>query len=220
MIRGAALHRARQPGSPAVGRSNGTRTQSSSATRRTRSREAYHRRRIDTRTRHGPVHGHRGLHRRDGSQPVISEWRDVIERHHCDCPARSRALRGRLIKTLGDGILATFDGPARAIRCAAALREQARSTGIELRAGLHTGEIEIIGDDIAGIAASIGARVAALAGEGEILVSSTVKDLVAGSGIAFADRGATSSRACRASGASSKSLRSNAHPPIAAKRPK
>ena len=117
-------------------------------------------------------------------------WREVMEAHDAFARGEVQRARGRLVKTLGDGILATFDGPGRAVRCAASLREQARAAGIELRAGLHTGECEIIGDDIGGIAASIGARVSALAGPGEILVSSTVKDLVAGSGIEFADRGA------------------------------
>src|SRR5207249_4043076 len=88
-----------------------------------------------------------------------------------------------------DGFLATFDGPARAIRCTCAVSDAVKSIGIEMRAGLHTGEIELMGDDVGGIAVHIGARVAALAGAGEVLVSSTVKDLVAGSGIHFADRG-------------------------------
>ena len=86
-------------------------------------------------------------------------------------------------------MLATFDGPGRAIRCACAIRESVRSLGIGLRAGLHTGEIELRGDDVAGMAVHIGARVSALAGAGDVLVSSTVKDLVAGSGIEFDDRG-------------------------------
>ena len=98
-------------------------------------------------------------------------------------------FRGREIKTAGDGFLATFDGPARAIRCAGAVVEAVRPLGIEIRAGLHTGECEVMGDDVGGIAVHIGARVAALAGPGEVLVSSTAKDLVAGSGIAFEDRG-------------------------------
>ena len=85
--------------------------------------------------------------------------------------------------------MATFDGPARALRCAQAISKAIRSLGVEVRAGLHTGEIEIRGDDIGGIAVHIGARVSALAGPGEVLVSSTVKDLVAGSGITFTDRG-------------------------------
>jgi class 3 adenylate cyclase len=90
---------------------------------------------------------------------------------------------------LGDGVLATFDGPARAIRCARAIRDEARALGIEIRAGLHTGECEVRNGDIGGIAVHTGARVSAEAGPGEVLVSGTVKDLVAGSGIAFEDRG-------------------------------
>jgi class 3 adenylate cyclase len=97
--------------------------------------------------------------------------------------------RGREIHTTGDGVLATFDGPARAIRCAVAIREAVRGLGLEVRAGLHTGEIELQGDDVAGIAVHIGARVSALAGAGEILVSRTVVDLLTGSGLEFEDRG-------------------------------
>jgi class 3 adenylate cyclase len=93
---------------------------------------------------------------------------------------------------MGDGFLATFDGPARAIRCAMALSEAARAQfGVEVRTGLHTGEIELIGDDVGGIAVHIGARVGASAGPGEVLVSGTVKDLVVGSGIRFEERGET-----------------------------
>jgi class 3 adenylate cyclase len=91
---------------------------------------------------------------------------------------------------LGDGCLATFDGPARAIRCARAITDAARSLGVEARIGLHSGEVELMDGDVGGIAVHIAARVAALAGAGEVLVSSTVKDLVAGSGIQFVDRGA------------------------------
>jgi class 3 adenylate cyclase len=98
-------------------------------------------------------------------------------------------FRGREIKTMGDGFLATFDGPARAIRCGCAIRDEARQLGIAVRAGLHTGEIELLGDDIGGTTVNIGARVAALAGPDEVLVSRTVTDLVAGSGVAFEDRG-------------------------------
>ena len=96
----------------------------------------------------------------------------------------------RLTRDSGDGALATFDGPGRAIRCACAIRDAVRSFGIDVRAGLHSGEIELQGDDdVAGMAVHIGARVSALAGAGEVFVSSTVKDLVAGSGIDFEDRG-------------------------------
>ena len=94
------------------------------------------------------------------------------------------------MKTLGDGYLATFDGPARAIRCGRAIAEAARSIGLEVRIGLHCGEVEVMEEDVGGIAVHIAARVGALAAAGEVLVSSTVKDLVAGSGIRFADRGA------------------------------
>ena len=97
--------------------------------------------------------------------------------------------RGKEVKTLGDGFLATFDGPGRAIRCARAAQAEVARLGLEMRAGLHTGEREVIDSDIGGIAVNIGSRVGALAGPGEVLVSSTVKDLVAGSGIDFEDHG-------------------------------
>jgi class 3 adenylate cyclase len=117
-------------------------------------------------------------------------WRDVLEALE---PAIGRELarfRGRAVKTMGDGFLATFDGPARAIRCAVAIREAAGTQfGLDVRTGLHTGEVEVIGDDVGGIAVHIGARIGATAAPGEVLVSNTVKDLVAGSGIGFEDRG-------------------------------
>jgi class 3 adenylate cyclase len=94
-----------------------------------------------------------------------------------------------MVKSTGDGALATFDGPGRAIRCACAISDSVRALGIDVRAGLHTGEIELRGDGVAGMAVHIGARVSALAAAREVLVSSTVKDLVAGSGIDFGDRG-------------------------------
>jgi len=97
--------------------------------------------------------------------------------------------RGRQVKSTGDGILAVFDGPGRAIRCASAIRDEVRSLGIEVRSGLHCGEVELRGEDIGGIAVHIGARVSGLATAGQVLVSSTVKDLVAGSGITFVDSG-------------------------------
>ena len=118
-----------------------------------------------------------------------SRWRDLVARHDDLVRRELGRHRGRAVKTLGDGFLATFDGPARGIRCAQAIAEGVRALGIEIRAGLHTGELELVGDDVAGMAVNIGARVAALAGAGEVLVSSTVKDLVVGSGIAFAERG-------------------------------
>jgi pimeloyl-ACP methyl ester carboxylesterase len=116
-------------------------------------------------------------------------WRDLLDTHHVTIRRNLARFRGREIKTTGDGVLATFDGPARGVRCACAVADEIRPLGIEVRAGLHTGECEMIGDDVGGIAVHIGARVAALAGPGEVLVSSTVKDLVAGSGLRFGDRG-------------------------------
>jgi class 3 adenylate cyclase len=116
-------------------------------------------------------------------------WRELLARHDELSRAQLARFRGRAVKSLGDGWLATFDGPARAIRCALELREAVRELGVELRAGLHTGECEAIGDDVGGLAVHIGARVGALAAPREVLVSNTVKDLVVGSGIDFADRG-------------------------------
>jgi class 3 adenylate cyclase len=116
-------------------------------------------------------------------------WKELLERHHELVRENLRNFRGREIDTSGDGFLATFDGPARGIQCAMAVTRALRSFGLEARAGLHTGEVELAGDHVRGIAVHIGARVAALAGPGEVLVSSTVKDLVAGSGLAFEDRG-------------------------------
>jgi class 3 adenylate cyclase len=117
-------------------------------------------------------------------------WGDLVARHDELVRGQLDRYRGRPVKTLGDGFLATFDGPARAIRCAHEITAAVRELGIEIRAGLHTGECELVGDDVAGMAINIGARVSALAGPGEVLVSGTVKDLVYGSGIEFADRGA------------------------------
>lgn len=117
-------------------------------------------------------------------------WRHLLESFERSLERELGRFRGRAVKTLGDGVLATFDGPARAISCAVAVRELARADyGLELRAGMHTGEVEVIGDDIGGIAVHIAARVLAGAGSGELLVSGTVKDLVVGSGIEFEDRG-------------------------------
>ncbi len=116
-------------------------------------------------------------------------WKEVLE-HHAEIVSREvDRHRGRLVKMTGDGVLATFDGPGRAVRCAGAIRGCLLGLGIETRAGLHTGEIEILGEDVSGIAIHIGQRVSALAAAGEILVSSTVVDLVAGSGLKFDDRG-------------------------------
>jgi len=117
-------------------------------------------------------------------------WREVLERHDSLVRQALSRHRGRVVKSTGDGVLATFDGPARAIRAAASIGEGAEGLGIEIRAGLHTGECEVMGDDVGGLAVHIGARVMSTATAGEVLVSSTVKDLVVGSGIQFEERGA------------------------------
>jgi pimeloyl-ACP methyl ester carboxylesterase len=116
-------------------------------------------------------------------------WRDLLQRHDRVVSRELERHRGREVKAMGDGVLATFDGPARAIGCARAICAQARPLGIEVRAGLHSGEVELLNGDVGGIAVHIGARVAGMAGPGEVLVSSTVKDLVVGSGFGFTDRG-------------------------------
>jgi class 3 adenylate cyclase len=116
-------------------------------------------------------------------------WRELLERHHAAIRREVDRFRGREVDTAGDGFLVTFDGPARAVRAACAIREQVSDLGLEVRAGVHTGECEVMQGSLAGIAVHTGARVAAAAGAGEVLVSSTVLDLVAGSGIRFEDRG-------------------------------
>jgi len=116
-------------------------------------------------------------------------WRNLLENHHALVRRELARHRGREIDSAGDGFLATFDGPARAVRCACAISDGLRSLGIDVRAGLHTGECEVMGEKLGGISVHIGARVAALAGPGEVLVSGTVKDLVAGSGLSFRERG-------------------------------
>jgi pimeloyl-ACP methyl ester carboxylesterase len=116
-------------------------------------------------------------------------WRDLIEQHNALVRVQLKRFRGRELNTAGDGFLATFDGPARAVVCAVSIRDAARALGLQIRFGLHTGELELAGDEIRGIAVHTGARVAALAGAGEVLTSSTVRDLVAGSGLEFEDRG-------------------------------
>jgi class 3 adenylate cyclase len=116
-------------------------------------------------------------------------WHDLLDRHDTLVDQEVQRFRGRLIKTTGDGILATFDGPARAIRCACAIRDGVHHLGIEIRAGLHSGEIELQDHDVAGIAVHIGQRVSALAGPDEVLVSRTVADLLTGSDLVFRDRG-------------------------------
>jgi pimeloyl-ACP methyl ester carboxylesterase/class 3 adenylate cyclase len=118
------------------------------------------------------------------------KWRELLENYQSLVRQQLAQFRGREIDTAGDGFLAAFDGPARAIRCAAAVRDRSRSQGIDIRAGLHTGECEIMGEKLGGIAVHIGSRVAGKAAPGEIVVSQTVRDLVAGSGLSFAERGA------------------------------
>ena len=116
-------------------------------------------------------------------------WRELVERHHATVRALLGRFRGTEVDTAGDGFFATFDGPARAIRCARAIVEAVKPLGVEVRAGVHTGEVETIDGKIGGIAVNIGARVAGLAQPSEVLVSQTVKDLVAGSGLVFQDAG-------------------------------
>ena len=118
------------------------------------------------------------------------DWRALLDAHDAIVRSQLNRFRGREVKTSGDGFLAMFDGPQRAIRCAMAIRDAVQALGIEVRAGLHTGECEIRGDDIGGIAVHIGARVSALAGPNDVLVSSTLRDLVIGSGLEFEERGA------------------------------
>jgi class 3 adenylate cyclase len=116
-------------------------------------------------------------------------WRRTLDRHDELVRRYVNRFRGREIKSTGDGFLAAFDGPARAVRCAQAIAEAVVALGLEVRAGLHTGEVEIRGDDIGGLAVHIAARIAGLASVGEVLTSRTVRDLVAGSGIGFTSRG-------------------------------
>jgi class 3 adenylate cyclase len=116
-------------------------------------------------------------------------WRELLSAHHVAIRRELARFRGREIKTFGDGCLATFDGPARGVQCGWAITEASRSLGLEVRIGLHCGEVELVGDDVGGIAVHLASRVSAIAAPGEVLVSSTVKDLVAGSGIQFIDRG-------------------------------
>jgi class 3 adenylate cyclase len=117
------------------------------------------------------------------------KWRDLLDSHDQTTRRQLERFRGREIKATGDGFAATFDGPGRAIQCACAIRDAVRGLGIDLRTGLHTGEIELRGDDVAGMAVHIGARVSAMAGPGDVLVSGAIPPLVVGSGIAFEDRG-------------------------------
>ncbi len=117
-------------------------------------------------------------------------WRTILDQHDQIIRREIGRFRGREVKTLGDGFLATFDGPARAVRCARSICGAVGPLGLEVRSGVHTGEVEINGQDIVGIAVNVAARVAAQAKGGQVLVSSTVRDLVAGSGLTFQDEGA------------------------------
>jgi class 3 adenylate cyclase len=117
------------------------------------------------------------------------DWHALLDAHDAIVRVQLNRFRGREVNTSGDGFLAMFDGPQRAIRCAMAIRDAVHALGVEVRAGLHTGECEVRGDDISGIAVHIGARVSALAGPNDVLVSSTLRDLVIGSGLEFEDRG-------------------------------
>jgi class 3 adenylate cyclase len=116
-------------------------------------------------------------------------WREIVERHHGVVRALLGRFRGTEVDTAGDGFFATFDGPARGVRCAQAIAGAVRDLDLEVRAGVHTGEVETIAGKVGGIAVNVGARVAALAGPSQVLVSSTVRDLVSGSGLVFADAG-------------------------------
>jgi class 3 adenylate cyclase len=118
-----------------------------------------------------------------------ARWGELLAGHNDIVRRELRTFRGREIKTTGDGFLAVFDSPARAVHCARAIRDGVRRIGIELRAGLHTGECDLVGDDVSGIAVAIAARIQAAAGPNEILVSSTVRDLVVGSGLPFVEHG-------------------------------
>jgi class 3 adenylate cyclase len=124
-----------------------------------------------------------------GARLGDAAWRDLLARHHGIVRRELGRFHGRELDTAGDGFFAAFDGPARAVQAAAALRDPLRAIGLEVRVGIHTGECEVSDGKIVGIAVSIGARISSLAGPGEVLVSSTVKDLVAGSGLVFEERG-------------------------------
>ena len=116
-------------------------------------------------------------------------WRDLLDQHNSEVRRQLVSFKGKEVKTTGDGFLATFDGPTRAIQCAAAIRDAVTQLGVEVRMGLHTGECELMGNDVGGVAVHMAARISAEAGPGQILVSNTVKDLVAGSGLKFKDTG-------------------------------
>ena len=163
-------------------------------TRRRRDRGVSHRHPRRERTGpgagHGPVHGHRRIPPAAPRRWAIARWRVLLDQHDRIVRGEIGRFRGREIKTLGDGFLATFDGPARAVRCAGAIIEALRTLSLQVRCGVHTGEIEMKGDDIGGIAVHIASRIAALADGCEVLVSRTVRDLVAGSNLHLEDRGA------------------------------
>jgi class 3 adenylate cyclase len=143
----------------------------------------------DTHPGDGPVHRHRGRHR--ASEPAGDRrWRELLNVHDELARRLAEEFGGQLIKTTGDGILATFDGPGRAIRCATALRDELGGIGVQIRAGLHTGEVELRDGDVGGIAVHIAARVTVAARPGDILTSRTVHDLVVGSDITLLDQGA------------------------------
>jgi class 3 adenylate cyclase len=127
---------------------------------------------------------------RRSSELGDGRWRAIVDAHDELVRELIEGYRGREVKTMGDGFLVTFDGPARGIRCARSIVEDVAEVGVQVRAGMHTGECQLSGDDVSGIAVSIGARVSSLAAGGEVLVSRTVKDLVVGSGIGFEPRGA------------------------------
>jgi class 3 adenylate cyclase len=138
--------------------------------------------------RHRDVHRYSALYRarcRDGDL----RWRDLLNQYYAAVRKELSVFNDREVNTAGDGLLATFDAPNRAIQCACSVREKLRPLRLQVRTGLHTGECELIGDDVGGIAVHIAARLAAAAEADEVLVSSTVRDLVAGSGLRFADRG-------------------------------
>ncbi len=126
----------------------------------------------------------------DGLEEIVTGSRAALDGHHALVRDALAAYDGEEVRTMGDGFLATFDGPARAVRCALRVAERPGAAGIPIRAGIHTGECERVGSDVAGIAVHIAARVLAAAGAGQVLVSRTVTDLVAGSGLSFEPRGA------------------------------
>jgi class 3 adenylate cyclase len=122
------------------------------------------------------------------------DLRDILNRHHLLVREQLRRHRGREINTAGDAFLAAFDGPARAVRCGREIADAVKKLGIHIRAGVHTAECEVMGENLGGIAVHIGARIGALASADQVLVSSTVRDLVAGSGLKFEDRGTHTSK--------------------------